>query len=83
MNKFFVLCLLAVAMPCHAEPFVYDPMECAQLGGKMQANQFAMTVGELDTLSLCAKTLATAKVQSAQDEKEAKLYERLQGKEHL
>lgn len=57
--------------------FQFDAMECSKIAQKWIADPFVLTMGELDELALCAKTLQAMKLQEQQIQKDQKAIERL------
>lgn len=64
------LCLALSSIAYAAEPI--DPMECSKVAEKFSHNPFRLTVGEYDTLSLCAYQFRQMVVDSERAEKEDK-----------
>lgn len=59
--------------------FQFDAMECSKIAQKWIADPFVLTMGELDELALCAKTLQSLKLQEQQIQKDQKSIDRLYG----
>lgn len=70
MKRFVVV--LAALFACQANAAEFNAMECVELAAKFQKNPFGLTVGEYDTLEICAATLKAAKVNGERDEREGR-----------
>jgi hypothetical protein len=75
---------LLVTTVAHAEdstketgPFQFDAMECSKIAQKWIADPFVLTMGELDELALCARTLQSLKLQEQQIQKNQKAIDKL------
>lgn len=57
-----------------------DAFECAQLGAKLRENPYALTIGEYDTLIVCAAELRRLKMQAAESQRIDRAIQRNFGK---
>lgn len=66
----------ADAAPVSA-PFQFDVMTCSRIAQKWIDNPFTLTMGQLDELALCAKTLQSMKLREQQMNKELNAIDKL------
>ncbi|MDI1300987.1 MAG: hypothetical protein PSX71_03690 [bacterium] len=57
--------------------YQFDAMACSRIAQKWIDNPFTLTMGQLDELALCAKTLQSMKLREQQMNKELNAIDRL------
>lgn len=74
-NMFYVLMIAASSTAMAAG--IPDIMTCHSLYKKAAGNPFSPTVGELDTIAVCAKTMQSMKLNEADEKRLYEISERL------
>lgn len=76
MKRMFAVLLIAASSTAMAAG-IPDIMTCQSLYKKAAENPFGPTVGELDTIAVCAKTMQSMKLSEADEKRLDELADRL------